>query len=203
MCLTPKKNSYICFSSNESAYKSNLYIDPARKIIGPSTHVLDLGGSMSSEYTFGFHISNLYKRCSNLAGWILRTFTMRDRQVMLTLHKSLVMSRLDYASQFCSPYLLQHVYPIEKFQRAFTKHITGMRYLSYSKRLEVLKLYSLQRRRDMALSMCGKLSRNWFQTSLILLLALSLIVRDKLALYVILVLVDWVPRCTIALDGDL
>ena len=73
---------------------------------------------------------------------------MRDPQVMLTLYKSLVMSRLDYTPQLWSPYLLKHVYLIEKVQRAFTKHITGMHYLSYSKRLEVLKLYSLQRRRE-------------------------------------------------------
>ena len=65
---------------------------------------------------------------------------------MLTLYKSLVMSRLEYASQLWSPYLLKHVYLIEKVQRAFTKHISGMCFLSYSKHLEVLKLYSLQRR---------------------------------------------------------
>ena len=121
-----KKFSYVCFSSNVSAYKSNLYIDPVMNIIGPSTHVLDLGLSMSSNCTFDFHISNLYKRCSNLAGWILSTFTIRDPQVMLTLYKSLVMSRLEYASQLWSPYLLKHIYLIEKVQRAFTKHISGM-----------------------------------------------------------------------------
>ena len=119
-----KKFSYVCFSPIVSAYKSNLYIDPAMNIIGPSTHVLDLGVSMSTDCTFGCHISNLYKRCSNLDDWILSTFTMRDPQVMLTLYKSLVMSRLDYASQLRSPYLLKHVYLIEKVQRAFTKHIT-------------------------------------------------------------------------------
>ena len=117
-------------------------------IIGPSTHVLDLGISMSRDCTFDFHISNLYKRCSNLAGWIIRTFTMRDPQVMLTLYKLLVMSRLYYAYQLWSPYLLKHVYLLEKVQRAFSKHITGMRYLSYSKCLEVMKFYSLQRRRE-------------------------------------------------------
>ena len=97
----------------------------------------DLGVSMSSNCTFDFHISNLYKRCSNLAGWILRKFTTRDPQVMLTLYKSLVMSRLEYASQLWSPYLLKHVYLIEKVQdqRAFTKHISGMCFLSYSRRL--------------------------------------------------------------------
>ena len=90
------------FSSNVSAYKSNLYIDPAMNIIGPSTHVRDLGVSMSNNCMFDFHISNLYKRCSNLAGWILRTFTIRDSQVMLTLYKSLVMFRLEYVSQLSS-----------------------------------------------------------------------------------------------------
>ena len=74
----------------------NLYIDHAMNIIGPSTHVLDLDVSMSSNCTFDFHISNLYKRCSNLVGWILRTFTIRDPEVMLTLYKSLIMSILEY-----------------------------------------------------------------------------------------------------------
>ena len=187
MFINSKQFSYVCFSSNVSAYKSNLYIDYAINTIGPSTHVIDLGASMSSNYTFDFHISNLYKQCSNLAGWILRTFTIRDPQVMLTLNKSLVMSRPYYASQLWSPYLLKHVYLIEKVQRAFIKHISGMCFISYSKRSEVLKLYSLQgvRERDiyMALFMCGNSSRDWSKTFLILSLALSLIIVEELALF--------------------
>ena len=123
--------SYVSFSSNGAAYKSNVY----QYIPCPAT-------------TFDLHISNLYRRCSNLAGGILRTFTMRDPHPMLTLFKSLVLSRLDYASQLWSPYLLKHIYLIEKVQKAFTKHISGIHDFSYSKRLETLKLYSLQRRRD-------------------------------------------------------
>ena len=117
-------------------------------IISPSTHVLDLGIFMSSNCTFDLNISNLFTRCSNLAGWILITFTMKDPHLMLTLFKSLILSRLDFASQLWSPYLLKHIYLIEKVQRAFTKHITGMRNFSYSKRFEILKLYSLQRTRE-------------------------------------------------------
>ena len=148
MFLNSKKFSHVSFSSNGAAYKSNVYIDPSMNIISPSTHVVDLGISMSSDCTFDLHISNLYRRCSNLAGRILRTFTMRDPHLMLTLFKSLVLSRLDITSQLWSPYLLKHIYLIEKVQRAFTKHISGIRDFSYSKRLETLKLYSLQRRRD-------------------------------------------------------
>ena len=60
-------------------------------IIGPSTNVLDLGVSMSSDCTFDVHISDLHKRCPTLAGWIIRRFTMRDPQVLHTLYRSLVM----------------------------------------------------------------------------------------------------------------
>ena len=56
MFFNSKKFSYVCFSSNVSAYKSNLYIDPAMNIIGPSTHVCDLGVSMSSNCTAGFSL---------------------------------------------------------------------------------------------------------------------------------------------------
>ena len=69
---------------------------------------------------------------------------MRDLQIM---HKSLVMSSGDYTSQLWSPYLLKHGYLFDKVQRAFNKHITGMHDISYGKRREIVKLYSLQRRR--------------------------------------------------------
>ena len=60
----------------------------------------------------------------------------------------MVLSRLDFASHLWSPYLVKHVYLIEKVQRAVPKHITRMCYFSYIKRLEILNLYSLQRRRE-------------------------------------------------------
>ena len=88
------------------------------------------------------------KKCTNLSGWILRAFSTRDITTMLTLFKSLVLSRLDYASQLWSPHLVKHIDQLEKIQRSFTKHITGMQGLDYSDRLVFLKLHSLQRRRE-------------------------------------------------------
>ena len=58
------------------------------------------------------------------------------------------MSRMDYGSQLSSPYLTKHINMIEKTQRSFTRYISGMQDLSYPERLAVLKLYSLQRRRE-------------------------------------------------------
>ena len=87
------------------------------------------------------HGQRLYK-------WILRTFSTRETRTMMTLFKSLVLSRLDYASQLWSPHLLKSVYLLEKVQRSFTKHIAGMHTMSYEERLKHLNLHSIQRRRD-------------------------------------------------------
>ena len=132
----------------QASNKSNVYINPSMDIIPQSTDVPDLGIIMSKDCSFDSHISSLSRKCKNLAGWILRSFVSRDKLTMLTLFKSLVISRLDYASQLWSPHKISQISQIEKVQRSFTKHITGMRDLSYHERLQALRLYSLQRRRE-------------------------------------------------------
>ena len=67
---------------------------------------------------------------------------------MLTLFKSILLSRLDYGSQLWLPFLIKHITQLEKIQRSFTKHITGMNDMPYHERLNSLGLYSLQRRRE-------------------------------------------------------
>ena len=63
-------------------------------------HIKDLGVFMSADCSFDHHISVISKKCSSIAGWILRTFTSRDRTPMLTLFKSIVLSRLDLVVSF-------------------------------------------------------------------------------------------------------
>ena len=85
---------------------------------------------------------------------------MRDPQVMFTRYKSLVMSRLDYASQLWSHYLLKHVYLIEKVQRAYTQYITGMFFLYYSKHLEgTVTLLTTEKEREIWLYLCMEKNR--------------------------------------------
>ena len=117
-------------------------------IIKHVNHVKDLGIFMSADCSFDYHIASLYKRCSSLAGWILRTFCTRNSHTMLTLYKSLVLSRLDNGSQLWSPFLQKDIDVIERIQRSFTKHISGMHEMPYKDRLSKLKMYSLQRRRE-------------------------------------------------------
>jgi len=67
---------------------------------------------------------------------------------MLTLYNSLVRSRLEYCCPLWSPYLKQHITKIESVQRSYTAKIAGLKDLSYWDRLNSLRLYSLQRRRE-------------------------------------------------------
>ena len=112
------------------------------EIISPPGNVLDMGIYMSGDCTFNDHISSLSKK---LSGWILRTLYTRDCITMLTLFKSIVLSRLDYGSHLWSPFLIKHITQLEKIQRSFTKHITWMNDMPYHERLKSLGLYSLQR----------------------------------------------------------
>ena len=78
-------------------------------IIPQSTDVPDLGIIMSKDCSFDSHIYSLSRKCNNLAGWILRSIVSCDRLTMLTLFKSLVISRLDYASQLWSPHKISQI----------------------------------------------------------------------------------------------
>ena len=87
-----------------------------------------------------FILLTLIKITKHLTGWILRTFSSRDKLRMLTMFKALVISRLGYGSQLWSPYLTKHINMIEKTKRSFTRYISGMHGISYPERLTVLKL---------------------------------------------------------------
>ena len=122
----------ICFLKNVLQYES----------------VNDLGVTLSANCEFKDHITNTVNKCSQLSGWILRTFKTRDKVTMITLYKSLVLPRLDYCSQLWSPTKTGDILRIEKVQRQFTRNIENLKDHSYPDRLRILKLYSLERRRE-------------------------------------------------------
>ena len=135
MFFNAQKFNYVAFNGSMTPCGSNVYTEPNMEIISPSMNVLDLGIYMSGDCTFNYHISSLSKKCANLSGWILRTFYTRDCITMLTLFKSIVLSRLDYGSQLWSPFLIKHITQLEKIQWSFTKHITGMNDMPYHEQL--------------------------------------------------------------------
>ena len=137
-----------------------------------------------------FILLTLIKDQNILTGWILRTFSSRDKLTMLTLFKALVMTLLDYGSQLRSPYLTKHINLIEKTRQSFTRYISGMQGLSYPERLTVLKKYSPQRRRKRYIIIyVWKIAK--FQTSLLLYVLEYMNVEEEHVLHLTLVLEDW------------
>ena len=67
---------------------------------------------------------------------------------MLTLWKSLVMSRLEYCSQLWCPLKKGEIQALEMVQRTFLRKIAGMSEFSYWEQLKKLNMYSLERRRE-------------------------------------------------------
>ena len=117
-----------------------------QKPIETKKSVKDLGIIMSSNMKFIEHINTLEIKCRQLIGWILRTFKSREILPMLTLWKSLVITRLDYCSQLWSPYKAGEIQKLEGLQRTFTSYIKEVNSLDYWDRLKALKLYSIERR---------------------------------------------------------
>ena len=112
---------------------SNVYVSADSNLIDISHTVKDLGVLMSSDCMFDDHMSGHYKKCSQLCGWILRTFENRSELLMLTLFKSIVLSMIDYASQLWSAYKkIYTICALEKIQRSFTRYIAEYQNLPYS-----------------------------------------------------------------------
>ena len=95
MSFNAEKFQNICIRPH-SSLPCNIYTSSSCDIINLSRNIFDLGINVSSDCSFDFHISNLVKRTKHLTGWMLITFSSRDKLTMLTLFKALVMSRLDY-----------------------------------------------------------------------------------------------------------
>ena len=112
--------------------------------LSKSEDVKDLGVTLSENATFGTHISNITASAKRIAGWTMRTFKSRTKEVVLLLYKTYVRPRLEYACALWSPYLIKDIVAIEAVQRSVTARIDNMQHLNYWERIKELGLYSLQ-----------------------------------------------------------
>ena len=102
---------------------------------------------MSSDGSFSEHIRNICQSAKNMCAWILRTFTDRSRELMLTTWKSLILPIVDYCSQLWCSLKKGDIQMIEEVQKSFTRKISTSK-RDYWDRLHYLHLYSLERRRE-------------------------------------------------------
>jgi len=79
---------------------------------------------------------------------LLSAFHDRSVNVMLTLYKSMVRSKLKYCCPVLNPTHIGEIQRLENVQRSFTRKIQGCKGLTNWEGLKKLNLKSLQRRRE-------------------------------------------------------
>ena len=136
----------------ENRFPTVKQLDDQGEPIEVRDHVKDLGVYMSSDCTFGFHIRNVTVESRNLANWVLRVFQTREETPMKTLFTSLIRPKVEHGCQICNPTKKQEIVELEMVQRRFIKRIEVMEHLTYPEQLKKLKLYSLERRREIDIS---------------------------------------------------
>ena len=149
MSLNGDKFEHLHVGKNLHQLKST-YTDPAGDVIKEKEHIKDLGVTISNDLTWSKHIKEVVSKARVMTGWVLRTFSTRERDPMITMWNSQVRSILDYCSPLWSPSPkdLGNIDLIENTQRAFTRNIDGMEGLDYAQRLKKLSMYSVQRRHE-------------------------------------------------------
>ena len=109
--------------------------------------VKDLGIIVDSKLKFEQHMSTKVNNANSTMGTIRRTFKQMDNETFKLLYCSHVRSQLEYGNQFWSPHLQKDIKLIESVQRRATKCIRSIRHMSYTSRLQHLKLPTLAYRR--------------------------------------------------------
>ena len=145
MELNQKKFQLLQYGKDEklkTPYKANT------EVITKESVVKDLGVQMSEDLSWEAQITEAVKQGRKYTGWILRSFFSRQPEVIVSLFKTYVIPRLEYASILWSPYKLAEINQIESIQRTITAKVDGMQNLNYHQRLHKLKLYSMMRRRE-------------------------------------------------------
>jgi hypothetical protein len=118
MAFNGTKFQLLRYGRNTNLKATTHYLDSQENVIPESPGVKDLGVWMTPDGKFTDHIRKVVKSAWCLTGWVLRTFSTRDEIPMMTLYKSLILSKLDYCSPLWNPpqrYLCQE---IEQVQRA-------------------------------------------------------------------------------------
>ena len=84
---------------------------------------------------------------NRIIGLIKRKFTYMDKDLFLTLYKSLVRSHLDYGNPVFYPTTKKYKQNLENAQRTATRLVSELRGLTYKERLIELNLPTLDYRR--------------------------------------------------------
>ena len=148
MSFNNNKFEHMMYSPSIHNNDAHVYLAQDESHIVTKENIRDLGVTLSCDGNFTTHITNVTKKARSQVGWILRVFKTRDTLPMMTIYKSLVLPLLEYCCQLWSPWRVGEKQLIESVQRTFTSKIHEVQHLDYWGRLQSLRLFSLERRRE-------------------------------------------------------
>jgi len=110
----------------------------------------DLGVFISSNLKVAEHehCYDAYCNANKMLGLVQRTIKHRSPDLMVRLYKSLVRPHLEYCSPVWNPHYRKDKLLLERVQHSFTRLFDDLKNLTYSDRLNKLKLWSLEERRN-------------------------------------------------------
>ena len=106
----------------------------------------DLGVIMQNDMKCNSQCIKAVKTANRVLGMIKRTFTVRDKSIILQLYKSLVRPHLEYSIQAWRPHFRKDIDLLEGVQRRATKLITAIKDEIYEDRLRYVNLTTLETR---------------------------------------------------------
>jgi hypothetical protein len=100
-----------------------------------------------SYIVYSLFINQQTKKENQRLGMIKRSFDYMDKDMFLTVFKSIVRPHLEYGSSVWSVIYKKEAIQLENVQRRATKLIKNIQHKTYTQRLKYLGLPSLQYRR--------------------------------------------------------
>ena len=97
---------------------SEIYKTSQGTSLNPTDVVVDLGVTINEGLNWKSHVETVSLKARQFAGWILRTFKSRQKDLMMTLYNSFVRRRLEYCCPLWSPTLYRTSPSLSQFNVA-------------------------------------------------------------------------------------
>ena len=115
-------------------------------VLGRTTQEKDLGVTFSADMKVSEQCGIAASKGNQILG-LIRTFTCKEKQLIVPLYKAIVRPHLEYCIQAWRPCCKKDIDKLERIQRRATKMIPQLRDLSYESRLLQCGLTTLETRR--------------------------------------------------------
>ncbi len=147
MRFHPQKCTVMHIGKDIEEFQYTMKTDGQNVNLKYTTEEKDLGVLTDNLLQFEQHCETAVNKANRILAVIRRSFKYIDKDVMLTLYKSLVRPHLEYGNTIWHPKLKRVIKSLESVQRRATKMVPSLANLSYPERLKELNLPTLVYRR--------------------------------------------------------